>query len=278
MVDDPYLFGQIAAANALSDIYAMGGKPITAMNIAAFPHCLSQEVLSKILLGGAHKVMEADALLIGGHTVEDEEPKYGLSVTGIAHPDQITANGGGEAGDYLLLTKRLGTGIISAAMKGGLISMEESREVWESLATLNKKAAECMVRAGVKGATDITGFGFAGHLWELASASGCGAEIWGDTLPIWPQAKEFANMGLLPAGGHRNRAYLKDHLTVEADVPLDIQDCIVDPQTSGGMLMAVKPGNLAGLEQDLKANGVEYSLVGMLVAGEKQILVKPAQG
>lgn len=274
MVDDPYLFGQIAAANALSDIYAMGGTPITAMNIAAFPHCLSHEVLSNILLGGAHKVMDAGALLIGGHTVEDDEPKYGLSVTGTAHPDQITANGGGKAGDFLILTKKLGTGIIAAAMKGGLITMEEARPVAESMATLNKTAAECMIRAGVKGATDVTGFGFAGHLWELADASDCGAEIWGEALPIWPQAREFANMGLLPAGGHRNRAYLQEHFYADKDVPMDIQDCVVDPQTSGGMLIAVSPEALDGLEGDLKANGTEYTVVGKLTAGDKKIILK----
>jgi len=277
MVDDPYMFGQIAAANALSDIYAMGGTPITAMNIAAFPHCLKGQVLSDILLGGAHKVMEAGALLIGGHTVEDDEPKYGLSVTGTAHPDAITANSGGKPGDVLFLTKKLGTGIIAASIKGGLLTMEEAMPVAQGMAELNKDAAMCMIKIGVKGATDITGFGFLGHLWELADASGCGAEVWADDLPVWPQALEYANMGLLPAGGHRNRDYLGSKIVVDPAVSQNVLDCMVDPQTSGGLLMAVSPDKAVLLQQELDKAKVGYAVVGQLSheAGHMWIRKKP---
>ncbi len=273
MVDDPYLFGQIAAANALSDIYAMGGTPITAMNIAAFPHCLSEQVLADILLGGVSKVIEAGALLIGGHTIEDDEPKYGLSVTGTAHPDDITANSGGRPGDLLFLTKKLGTGIIATAIKGGLLTMEEAIPVAQGMATLNKDGAICMIKAGVKGATDITGFGFLGHLWELADASGCGAEVWADTLPIWPQALEYANMGLLPAGGHRNRAYLGEKIVADPDVPQNVLDCMVDPQTSGGLLMAVPPEKAMLLREELNKLGVFYAVIGQLNGFPGQIRI-----
>ncbi len=178
-----------------------------------------------------------------------------MSVTGTAHPDAITANSGGRPGDLLFLTKKLGTGIVATAIKGGLLTMEEAMPVAHGMATLNKDGAVCMIKAGVKGATDITGFGFLGHLWELADASGCGAEVWADTLPIWPQALEYANMGLLPAGGHRNRAYLGEKIVADPDVSQNVLDCMVDPQTSGGLLMAVAQGNAAGLLSELHAAG-----------------------
>lgn len=277
MVDDPYLFGQIAAANALSDIYAMGGKPITAMNIAAFPHCLTEDVLANILLGGAHKVMEAEALLIGGHTVEDDEPKYGLSVTGIAHPDQITANSGGKAGDLLFITKKLGTGIISTAMKGGVITMEQALPVAHGMAMLNKAGAEAMNQVGVKGATDITGFGFLGHLWELADASHTGAEVWSDQLPVWPEALSFADMGLIPAGAHRNRNYLGEKVCADKDVPQNLLDCMYDPQTSGGLLMAVAPEQADALAAALNTAQVPFAVVGCLTEASGKIAVRKTQ-
>ena len=267
MVDDPYLFGQIAASNALSDVYAMGGEPITAMNIAAFPTSLDTEVLHQILKGGADKVMESGAVLIGGHTVIDEEPKYGLSVTGIAHPDQLTPNGGGAAGDILFLTKTIGTGLLATGIKAGLLTMEDIRPAAEEMAELNKTAAEIMNQVGVKGATDITGFGLLGHLKEIIEASGVGAEIDHSAVPLWPKALEMANLGLIPAGGHRNRDFISPHVTEVGEVPVAVMDCLYDPQTAGGLLMAVPAAAKEEMAAKLEAAGVKYAIIGKLTAG-----------
>ena len=273
MVDDPYLFGQIAAANALSDVYAMGGAPITAMNIAAFPTCMDRETLHQILLGGAHKVQEAGALLIGGHTVQDDEPKFGLSVTGLARPDELTPNGGGEAGDVLFLTKRLGTGLVSTGLKAGLVTMDEAREMAEEMAQLNKAAAEAMRQVGVKGATDVTGFGLLGHLKEIAEASGTGAVVYSDQVPLWEKAKEMANLGMIPGGNYRNREYLAHAVRIEEQVPREVADCLYDPVTSGGLLMAVHPEKQEEMRRELAARGVRYAVIGQLTEGSG-ILVK----
>jgi selenide,water dikinase len=273
MVDDPYLFGQIAAANALSDVYAMGGTPITAMNIAAFPTCMDMETLNQILLGGADKVIEAGALLIGGHTVQDDEPKFGLSVTGLAHPDHLTPNNGGEAGDLLFLTKKVGTGLVSTGIKAGLVSMADAQEMALEMAKLNKYAAEAMVAVGVKGATDVTGFGLLGHLKEIAEASGTGAVVYADQVPIWDKAREMAAMGLIPAGTHRNRKYIEHMVTVAEHVPLDVMDCLYDPLTSGGLLMAVHKDKADQMKKELEARGVDYAIIGRLTDGAK-ILVE----
>jgi len=267
MVDDPYLFGQIAASNALSDVYAMGGVPITAMNIAAFPTSMEPEVLHQILAGGADKVMESGAVLIGGHTVMDEEPKYGLSVTGIAHPDQVTPNGGGSAGDILFLTKTLGTGLLSTGLKGGLLTQEDTLPAAREMAELNKPAAEAMNKVGVKGATDITGFGLLGHLKEIVEASGVGAEIDHTKIPVWPRALEMADLGLIPAGGHRNRDFISPHVTEIGDVPRAMMDCLYDPQTAGGLLMAVPAAAKEEMIKELDAKGVKYAIIGELIEG-----------
>lgn len=267
MVDDPYLFGQIAAANALSDVYAMGGTPITAMNIAAFPTCMDMDVLNQILQGGADKVIEAEALLIGGHTVQDDEPKFGLSVTGLAHPDRLTPNGGGEAGDLLFLTKKVGTGLVSTGIKAGLVSMEQAREMALEMAALNKSAAEAMIAVGVKGATDVTGFGLLGHLKEIAEASGTGAVVYADQVPIWEHAREMANMGLIPAGAHRNRKYIEHLVTAAEYIPQDVMDCFYDPLTSGGLLMAVHKEKEQQMKAELAARGVGYAIIGRLTEG-----------
>ena len=273
MVDDPYLFGQIAAANSLSDVYAMGGTPITAMNIAAFPTCSDMEIFAQILKGGADKVKEAEALLIGGHTVEDDEPKYGLSVTGIAHPDKLTPNGGGRPGDMLFLTKKLGTGIISTAIKAGYASENTVKQMSCQMAELNKNAALAMNKVGVKGATDITGFGFLGHLREIIAASFTGAEIWWDKIPCWQEALELADMGLIPGGAYRNKDFIKKHVKMGEKVPQNIQDVLYDPQTSGGLLIAVAPQKAAALEAEMELLKVNYAIVGRLTEG-KSIIVK----
>lgn len=267
MVDDAYRFGEIAAANALSDIYAMGGTPVTAMNIAAFPTCVDFGLIGRILKGGADTVIKAGALLIGGHTIVDNEPKYGLSVTGTAHPDKIITNDGGREGDLLFLTKHLGTGIIATAIKGDFIRESDIEPVMAEMATLNKEAASAMTQAGVKGGTDITGFGFLGHLSELIKASKVGAEIWSDTLPVWPQAADYAKEEICPGGLYRNQSFLKDTVKFDPGVPDWLRLLMFDPQTSGGLLMAIKKERAAELESLLEIAGVEYAIVGRLQSG-----------
>jgi selenide,water dikinase len=267
MVDDPFTFGQIAAANALSDIYAMGGEPLTALNIATFPKCSDLEVFGQILRGGAEKVMEAGALLIGGHTVDDKEPKYGLAVTGIAKPEEILSNDKARPGDILIMTKTLGNGIIATGIKAGMIDEEIEREVIRDMATLNKQAGAAMGKAGVHSATDITGFGFLGHLGEMMAASKVSAEVWADRLPIWEKARELAEMGIIPGGCYNNKNYLADRIDFEIDVPRFLQDIMFDPQTSGGLLIAVSPQKVDFLASLLQERQVGFRLVGRIHAG-----------
>lgn len=238
VVDDPYSFGQIAAANALSDVYAMGGRPLTALNIVAFPICeLEQDILPAILRGGYDKVAEAGAVIVGGHTIDDPEPKYGLSVTGIAHPDKIWTNAGALPGDALILTKPLGTGILVTAARADLFPAGAAA-ARESMAALNKTAAEAADAFPIHACTDITGFGLLGHLGEMTKASGVRAEIAAAALPLLPDAAEAAAMGLIPAGAYANRDYLTD-VTFTAGVPEYLRDICFDPQTSGGLLFAL---------------------------------------
>ncbi len=267
MVDDPYAFGQIAAANALSDIYAMGGTPLTAMNITAFPKCENLEILGEILLGGADKVKEAEALLIGGHTIDDTEPKYGLAVTGIARPEEILPNSNGQAGDILVLTKSLGNGILATAVKADLAEQNLIDRMIAEMAFLNKDAAVSMKEAKAHCATDITGFGFLGHLGEVTAASRVAAQIWADQIPVWPEAVEFAKMGLIPAGSYTNQDHMKERVKFDADVPVFMRDLMFDPQTSGGLLIAVPEKRLKILTEALEARGVGYAVVGMLLPG-----------
>lgn len=263
MVDSPYLFGQIAAANALSDIYAMGGQPITALNIAAFPTCLDKTVCRDILRGGADKLKEAGALLIGGHTVEDQEPKFGLAVTGVAHPGQIIANNRGKPGDLLFLTKHLGNGIICSALKRDLVKETDIAKVTAEMAALNCSAARAMTLAQVDAATDITGFGLLGHLAEMLG-NDLGAQLWSDQLPIWPQALAFAEEGIIPGGLERNWKYIDSLVRLNSSLPLPLQHLLFDPQTSGGLLMATPPRRGGVLESHLENNGVEYRIIGRI--------------
>lgn len=267
MVDDPYLFGQIAAANALSDIYAMGGKPLTAMNIAAFPTCTDKEIFSQVLLGGADKIIEANALLIGGHTIEDNEPKYGLSVCGIAHPDKIITNKGGKDGDLLILTKHIGAGVINTAIKSGIVDEASMRHILEEMAMLNKAGADIMVRSKVHAATDITGFGLLGHLYEMSSAANLSAQLWCNMVPFWQEALDFAEQDLIPGGAYRNMTYLKDKVTFVDEINDSVRALLFDPQTSGGLLMAVDKENAAALEGNLEAAGIEFAIIGALKTG-----------
>lgn len=237
VVDDPYTFGQIAAANSLSDIYAMGGKPVLAMNIVCFPNCLPIDVLGEILRGGAEKVIEAGAVIVGGHSVQDDEPKYGLSVMGTVHPDKILKNYGCRKGDCLIITKPLGTGIINTAIKGGIASETAYSKAVKIMTTLNKYAGGIVAQHNISACTDITGFGLMGHAYEMASASDVTLKLFKEKIPFIEEAKEYAEMGLIPEGSYNNRRYLEGKYKL-IDVEEWIEDILFDPQTSGGLLFA----------------------------------------
>lgn len=239
VVDDPTIFGRIAAANALSDLYATGAKPMTALNVVGFPPCLDPEILVAILRGGSEKIAEAGACLVGGHTVEDDEPKYGLCVTGLVNPQEMITTVGAQTGDTLLLTKPLGTGLLATALKGEVISEAEMTEALRGMTTLNRASSLMMQEIGVSACTDITGFGLLGHALEMAEASGVTLEISSRDIPAYPGALEMAQMGLVPVGSYRNREYYQHKVEAWEEIsPLTV-DLISDPQTSGGLLIAV---------------------------------------
>jgi selenide,water dikinase len=267
IVDDPYMFGQIAVANALSDVYAMGGKPLTAMNIVCFPSkSLDISVLKDILKGGIDKMIEAKVVLIGGHSIDDTELKYGLSVTGTIHPKRLVTNSGARARDKLILTKPLGTGIISTALKAGVVNKKTVAKLTKSMAKLNDKASELMQEVGVHACTDITGFGFLGHTVQLAQNSQVGININVATLPFFPEAGEFAKQGLCPAGLHRNREFYSPSVRIAREIPTHIQDILYDPQTSGGLLISLSPRKAELLLDRLHQAGVEdATIVGEVV-------------
>lgn len=269
MVDDPYVFGQVAAANALSDIYAMGGEPKVALNIVAWPNCVNPRFLAEILRGGADKVKEAGAVLAGGHSIQDDVPKYGLSVSGFVHPDRILKNCGAVAGDVLILTKPLGTGIVNTAVKAELASKEAEAEVIGVMTSLNKKAKQIFDRYEIHACTDVTGFGLAGHSLELAKGSGVTVEIDGAGLPLQAAACEYAKMGLIPEGAYKNRAYAGQ----DADVSRAeewLQDIFFDPQTSGGLLVSVTPETAEKILSDFQTEGLDtpYAVVGRVLSKE----------
>lgn len=239
MVDDPFTFGQIAAANALSDVFAMGGEPRLALNVVAFPNCLGADVLGEMLAGGASKVKEAGAVLAGGHSINDEEPKYGLCVTGFVHPDRIWKNGGAQAGDVLLLTKPLGVGLVNTAVKAGMASEEAKRCAVESMSCLNKLAMEVLREVEVHSCTDVTGFGLAGHALETARASGVSLVIETGRIEVLPDALFYASMGLVPEGTYRNKTYNKKDVWLDEKVEEALEDLVFDPQTSGGLLVSL---------------------------------------
>ena len=275
IVDDPYLFGQIAAANSLSDVYAMGGKPLTAMNIVAFPMCrLDAEVLLAILSGGQQKIAEAGAVMVGGHTIDDDEPKYGLSVTGTVHPSRILTNAGAQIGDALILTKAIGTGVLYTALRAELFA-DGVAAAAQSMAQLNRYAAEVMEKYTVHSCTDITGFGLLGHAYEMSAASGVEMQIDSGAVPLLPDAAAAATMGLVPAGAYSNREYLK-LISFDSGVPVNIQDLLFDPQTSGGLLISLPAEQAESIVQAMKFAGVAAATcIGKVVKkGKGQINVK----
>ena len=269
IVDDPYTFGAIAAANALSDIYAMGGRPILALAIAGFPEDLPPAVISAILQGGADKVAEAGAVVAGGHTVVDKEPKYGLCVTGLIHPDRVTAKGGARPGDVLLLGKPLGTGVITTAHKRGIVTEEHLQAAITSMLRLNRRTAEIAADAGLHGATDITGYGLLGHASELARNSGAGMEIDLEHVPLLPGALDYARRQIFPGGLGRNRDYLLGDGFVRLAEGLDPAraQLLFDPQTSGGLLFALPTAAGVALRARMDAAGEPCWEIGRVVEG-----------
>lgn len=264
VADDPYDFGQIAAANALSDVYAMGGEPKTALNIVAFPKEMDTEILGEILKGGADKVLEAGAVLAGGHTIQDDTPKYGLSVTGFVHPAKFWKNYGAQTGDKLILTKPLGTGIVNTAIKADLVSEEAREAALRSMKTLNKYAAEILKKYMVHACTDVTGFGLGGHGTEMAEGSQKTLVIDTKSLPILPDVEEYASMGLIPGGAYRNREFA-GKAGYESSAELWREDLVFDPQTSGGLLAAVPAEEAEKLLAELKGLDLPCAVIGEVI-------------
>jgi len=268
IVDDPYTFGQIAAANALSDVYAMGGRPLTAMNIVCFPiKTMDISILREILAGGLDKMREAGVTMVGGHSVEDEELKYGISVTGIIHPAKVVLNTGARTGDKLLLTKPLGTGIINTALKGGMADEEAVSKAIRCMVALNSKASELMLEVGVNACTDVTGFGLLGHACEMVEGADFGMVIYSGLVPFFPEAKELAEMGMVPGGLHRNREFRMNMVDIGKEVPDYLVDIFFDPQTSGGLLISVPSDKGEELLQNLHRHGInEAAIIGEVLA------------
>ena len=262
VLDDPYLYGQIAAANSLSDVYAMGGEPKLAMNIACFPKDLPKEVIKQILLGSHDKVKEANALVIGGHTVEDKEPKFGLSVTGFIHPKDVVTNCNAKPGDVLILTKPLGLGILNTGIKAGLVSQEGYNTAVFVMTQLNKFSKDAMMKVGVNSCTDITGFGLLGHAYEMAEGSNVTIKLFSSSVPVIEEAISLARMGIIPAGAYRNMEYVKKQVEVSDKTAQEIIDCMCDPQTSGGLLISVEKSKADLLLNELKNSPTPYGLVG----------------
>lgn len=252
IVNDPFDFGRIAAANALSDVYAMGGQPLTAMNIVCFPiKEMEKAVLRSILEGGLEVIHRAGAVMVGGHSIEDPELKYGLSVTGLVHPERLLTNGGAKPGDFLVLTKPLGTGVLATALKARKLNEQLTVEITELMATLNRDGAEAMLEVGVNAATDITGFGLLGHALEMAKASKVGIRLYAQEVPLIPEALTFASMGLVPEGSHLNRKFCSRHMDIAPGVDAMLVDVLADAQTSGGLLISVPENRVNLLIQKL---------------------------
>lgn len=262
VVDDPYQYGQIAAANALSDVYAMGGEPKLALNIFCFPDDQPKEIAGEILCGGYEKAAEAGAVITGGHTIKDREPKYGLSVTGFIRPEDILTNGNTKAGDVLILTKPLGTGILTTAAKADLLDEQTHSELIEAMSLLNKYAAEVMRRFNVHSCTDVTGFGLLGHAYEMAAAAGCAIVIDSKSVPVFTAAVDLAEEGIIPAGAYNNRKFLDGNVSVHGNVELSAEDILYDPQTSGGLLIALPEEDGEKLLRELKNVTGTAALVG----------------
>lgn len=274
IADDPFLYGQIAATNALSDIYAMGAEPRVALNMLCVPETMPQQTVQKILAGGYDKVYEAGAVIAGGHSIFDEVPKYGLSVTGVVHPDHILKNCGAHPGDVLILTKPLGIGILTTARKADLLSPEGSDRVDRLMTTLNRAARDCMVQFDVHACTDITGFGLLGHLVEMMIGSDASAELNTGKIDVLNETLDFARDGIIPEGMYRNRTFAESYVDL-GETSLELQDVLFDPQTSGGLLMAVNPKDADNLMVMLSLCVPSAQRIGLVTAPQSaRILLK----
>lgn len=273
IVDDPWLFGQIAACNALSDVYAMGGTPKLAMNIMTVANAMEKEDVHAVLRGGYEKAYEAGVIITGGHTIEDVEPKYGLSVTGFVHPKKVLTNAGAHPGDVLILTKPLGVGILTTASRADLVDEALLAKLYKQMATLNKAAKEIMVKYEIHSCTDVTGFSLMGHSYEMASGSDATIHLQTDHILYHKEAYEMADMGFVPAGAYRNRDYAEKHVFWKKETPRPMQDILFDPQTSGGLLMAVAPKDADALYKELTSSMDGVSMVGYVTEEEESALV-----
>lgn len=263
IVDDPYDFGQVAATNAISDIYAMGGKPITALNIVAFPiTLLDKSILSEILRGAADKMKEAGVALIGGHSIDDQEPKFGLSVTGTIHPDKIRTNTGAKSGDQLILTKPIGVGILTTSLKRGLLSEEEIKNVTSVMTTLNKAAAETAEPYDVHATTDVTGFGLLGHASEIAIGSNVGITLYDEQIPVLERAEQLCIDGAVPGGTKNNFKHIENIVQFPSDMSQTRKWVLSDAVTSGGLLISVSKDDAKNLHEELQAKGVDAHIIG----------------
>ena len=274
MVEDPYIFGQIAAANSLSDIYAMGAEPKTALNIVCFPAKMDLDILAQVLRGGSEKVVEAGAVLAGGHSIEDVDVKYGLSVTGVVHPKNVYTNHGCKPGDFLILTKPLGVGIVCTAQRVGEASPKAMEQAVKSMTTLNKYAAEIIRRYPVNACTDVTGFAFLGHLHEML-AGNVSAVIFSDQVPHIPEAFIYAEEFLITGAAQRNRNHLEEYIGFGPEVSFGMEELLLDPQTSGGLLVSVPKEVVEDLLAELNELDLPSGIVGEIVEkGEKEIMVR----
>ena len=262
IVDDPYLYGQIAAANALSDVYAMGGEPKLALNILCLSKDMDDHVVQEILRGGYDKAYEAGAIITGGHTIQGAEPIYGLAVSGFVHPQRVLTNSGAQPGDVLILTKPLGVGILTTAAKADLVEPAVLDRIYRQMATLNKTARDIMVKHSAHCCTDVTGFALLGHCCEMAQGSGCSIHLLAEHIPYHPEAYELAEMGFIPAGAYRNRAFAQEHVCVCNGISRAMQDICYDPQTSGGLLMAIPQAHSHSCLRELQESIPEAAIIG----------------
>lgn len=275
MVDDPFLFGQVAATNALSDVYAMGGSPAFALNLLCFPNCLGIEVAGQILAGGAETCRRAGCVMAGGHSINDPEPKYGLAVTGFVPLDERLENGGAREGDAIVLTKALGTGVLTTAHKGGLLDDAGLKVATDSMTTLNDAPVRlaCELGCWPHAATDVTGFSLMGHACEMAGASGVTLRLDASAVPVMPRAREMAALGLIPSGAYRNRDFFGPRVALDDSLPLDLADVLFDPQTSGGLLLSLCEGDAERLASALRDEGLPAAVIGRAVPREESSVV-----
>ena len=268
IVDAPYLYGKIAATNALSDVYAMGGEPKLALNIMCVAESMDDDTVREILRGGYDAAYDAGAIITGGHTIKGAEPVYGLAVTGFVHPDKVLTNSGAKAGDVLVLTKPLGVGIITTAAKADMADGKLMNKIYQQMATLNKAARDVMIKYPVNSCTDVTGFGLMGHTFEMAQGSGCTIHIQTENIPYHKEALEFASMGFVPAGAYRNRQYAENGVKLCKDIPQALQDIMYDPQTSGGLLISIPQQYAECLVTELKNSVADATVVGYVTEKE----------